>query len=121
MRATKKPVTIEYYPLEEQYKQAILEWSTQERPIIIVSYENEPEKIYAEITTLEGVMRADYGDIIIQGVNGEIYPCKPDIFEKTYSQANEVAGVINSLFLDSPYQGKDWEAVRKELIDKLSR
>jgi hypothetical protein len=37
-----------------------------------------------EISTLEGVMRADVGDWIIRGVKGELYPCKPDIFEATY-------------------------------------
>jgi hypothetical protein len=36
------------------------------------------------IKTLEGTMRADDGDWIIRGVNGEYYPCKPDIFEQTY-------------------------------------
>lgn len=36
------------------------------------------------ITTLEGEMTAMPGDWIIQGVKGEIYPCKPDIFEATY-------------------------------------
>ena len=36
------------------------------------------------IETLEGTMRADIGDWIICGVKGEIYPCKPDIFEATY-------------------------------------
>lgn len=36
------------------------------------------------ITTLEGTMKADFGDYIIKGVIGEFYPCKPDIFEKTY-------------------------------------
>lgn len=36
------------------------------------------------IHTLEGVMRAELGDWIIQGVQGELYPCKPDIFEATY-------------------------------------
>ena len=36
------------------------------------------------IHTLEGVMRADKWDWIIKGVNGELYPCKPDIFDKTY-------------------------------------
>jgi hypothetical protein len=40
------------------------------------------------IHTLEGVMRADKGDWIIKGVNGELYPCKPDIFEKTYEPVN---------------------------------
>lgn len=36
--------------------------------------------------TLEGVMEAKPGDWIIKGVNGEFYPCKPDIFEKTYEE-----------------------------------
>lgn len=36
------------------------------------------------IPTLEGTMRADNLDWIIKGVNGEFYPCKPDIFEKSY-------------------------------------
>jgi len=36
------------------------------------------------IPTLEGDMVARYWDYIIKGVNGEFYPCKPDIFDKTY-------------------------------------
>lgn len=36
------------------------------------------------ISTLEGKMYAATGDFIIKGVNGEFYPCKPDIFEMTY-------------------------------------
>jgi len=40
--------------------------------------------------TLEGVYRIDFGDYIIQGVKGEIYPCKPDIFEMTYDLVEEV-------------------------------
>lgn len=36
------------------------------------------------IKTLEGTMTADQGDWIIRGVKGELYPCKPDIFEATY-------------------------------------
>lgn len=39
------------------------------------------------IGTLEGAMRADPGDWIIRGVKGELYPCKPDIFEATYEPA----------------------------------
>jgi hypothetical protein len=39
---------------------------------------------YMVIKTLEGEMRANIGDYIIKGVKGEIYPCKPDIFEATY-------------------------------------
>ena len=36
------------------------------------------------IKTLEGDMKVGFKDYIIKGVNGEFYPCKPDIFEKTY-------------------------------------
>ncbi len=36
------------------------------------------------IRTLEGDMYLTKGDFIIRGVNGEHYPCKPDIFAKTY-------------------------------------
>ena len=36
------------------------------------------------IVTLEGRMKASDGDYILQGVEGEIYPCKPAIFERTY-------------------------------------
>ena len=48
-----------------------------------------PPLIDVIIPTLEGDMRATYGDYIIKGVNGEFYPCKPDIFEKTYTSADE--------------------------------
>lgn len=37
-----------------------------------------------QIPTLEGVMEASEGDYIIKGVQGEFYPCKPDIFDATY-------------------------------------
>ncbi|RSC31237.1 hypothetical protein EGT36_23135 [Agrobacterium sp. FDAARGOS_525] len=42
---------------------------------------------YFSIKTLEGEMRADYGDWIIKGVQGELYPCKPAIFGATYEPA----------------------------------
>lgn len=42
-----------------------------------------------EIVTLEGIMKANVGDYIIKGVKGELYPCKPDIFEMTYELVEE--------------------------------
>ena len=45
----------------------------------------EPGRVYIE--TLEGVMAANIGDWIIRGIKGEVYPCKPDIFEATYETA----------------------------------
>ena len=46
-----------------------------------------PPVFSLSIHTLEGVMKAQKGDWIIKGVNGEFYPCKPDIFGKTYEPA----------------------------------
>lgn len=40
------------------------------------------------IKTLEGTMQVSAGDYIIKGINGELYPCKPDIFKKTYERAD---------------------------------
>jgi hypothetical protein len=50
---------------------------------------SEPERPVLKIQTLEGVLNASVGDYIIKGVNGEFYPCKPDIFEKTYEKVEE--------------------------------
>lgn len=56
----------------------------RKKPIVI---EAEQTAVSVQIPTLEGVMTANPGDWIITGVNGERYPCKPDIFEKTYEPA----------------------------------
>lgn len=41
---------------------------------------------YCIISTLEGDMKGNRGDYIIKGLRGELYPCKPDIFEKSYEK-----------------------------------
>jgi hypothetical protein len=51
--------------------------------VIVGDFRSE-DYAYAVITTLEGDMTATTGDWIIRGVQGELYPCKPDIFEQTY-------------------------------------
>lgn len=52
-------------------------------------------RVHMVIKTLEGDHICTEGDFIIKGVNGEFYPCKPDIFEKTYqSHAADVVEVI---------------------------
>ena len=56
----------------------------RKRPVVIEAYQVDQ---VVEIPTLEGVMRADPGDWIITGVQGEHYPCKPDIFVQTYEPA----------------------------------
>lgn len=57
----------------------------QKKPIIVEAYQTDVEII---INTLEGQMRAEPGDWIITGIHGEQYPCKPEIFEKTYQRVN---------------------------------
>jgi len=59
-------------------------------------YQSKPnikEAIVAETTwsipTLEGTMTANPGDYIIKGLQGEFYPCKPDIFEASYTEVKE--------------------------------
>lgn len=53
----------------------------RKKPIVIEAYQTTYPK---PIETLEGTMMANPGDWIITGVNGEQYPCKPDIFAKSY-------------------------------------
>lgn len=53
-------------------------------PGCVMRFRNE-----VHIGTLEGVMIAKPGDYIIQGVKGELYPCKPDIFDATYDSVDE--------------------------------
>ena len=53
----------------------------RKKPIVVEAYQTDRTIV---IPTLEGDMIAGRGDYIITGVDGEKYPCKPDIFEKTY-------------------------------------
>jgi hypothetical protein len=57
---------------QEAVKATTVEFDTAEDPMVMY------------ITTLEGTMKATAGDYIIRGVKGELYPCKPDIFETLY-------------------------------------
>lgn len=53
----------------------------RKKPVVIEAYQADKEMV---IHTLEGDMTAQIGDWIITGLRGEQYPCKPDIFEKSY-------------------------------------
>ena len=85
----KKPVVIEAFRLNE--RGLIAEdwfWDAVTRNDIVTHCfgKHEPDPAWCEIKTLEGTMIANAGDYIIQGVHGEIYPCKADIFQKTYTE-----------------------------------
>ena len=51
---------------------------------VLADGDNGRDSVNATIVTLEGAMAASDGDWIIKGVQGELYPCKPDIFAATY-------------------------------------
>ena len=82
MKARKKPVEVEVMQLKmcsarsyRKCKEFVGDsW---------IHYDEMPNG-FPGIKTLEGVMEISNNDFIIKGVNGEFYPCKPDIFHKTY-------------------------------------
>lgn len=58
----------------------------RKKPVVVEAWQTN-EMI--RIETLEGTMEARPGDWIIRGIKGELYPCKADIFEKTYEILGE--------------------------------
>ncbi|MBU0523486.1 MULTISPECIES: hypothetical protein [unclassified Pseudomonas] len=92
MKFRKKPVVIEAITFEELVAHGVanggnivngMPWSFQYKGHGVT---HENDNCYL-IPTLEGVFRFDRGDMLITGVQGEIYPCKPDIFAMTYETA----------------------------------
>lgn len=86
----KKPVVIEAFRWTGDATQTEdPEWICDAIKKEIVWFNNfgTPE-VNMEIATLEGNHIANRGDYIIKGVKGELYPCKPDIFEMTYEKVD---------------------------------
>jgi hypothetical protein len=83
-RYRKKPVEIEAWRFAGSWASAY-EIINQDASMVWQSGDDDQGLVF--INTLEGQMRADPGDWIIRGVQGEFYPCKPDIFEATYEPA----------------------------------
>jgi hypothetical protein len=85
MRYRKKPVEVEAHPVAD-----ILDhWGNSPSWVLtaikdgrLVKVPSTPPALH--VTTLEGHHVADYDDMLIQGVQGELYGCKPDIFAATY-------------------------------------
>jgi hypothetical protein len=90
MKFRKKPVVIEAIEWNGKNFDEVMNFM-QEFHGNKFNYENAEELAYKtkelNIRTLEGVMIASCGDMIIKGVKGEFYPCKPDIFNASYDTA----------------------------------
>ncbi len=81
----KKPVVIEAEKFTNETKDRVLRWVGASA---YASYENGKIPVI-KIDTREGVMTGCFGDFIIKGIQGEFYPCKPDIFEATYEEVTD--------------------------------
>lgn len=87
MKFRKKPVVIEAFrpnidlPAPDWFLNAINKGDVYYQPL--------PVGLILKVKTLEGDMACNHGDYLIKGVAGEIYPCKPNIFEATYEQVEE--------------------------------
>ena len=84
MKYRKKPVVIEAVRVRD-ITSMMLE-STAPRWLLVALGKGTVVDLVAHVVvhTLEGAMRGELDDWLICGVKGEIYPCKPDVFEATY-------------------------------------
>ncbi len=89
LRWRKKPVVIEAWQLTQMNAADVAAWCGGD----IYNFERlaDGEDIWVGLTilTLEGEMLAQPGDWVIKGVQGEFYPCKPDIFAETYEPVED--------------------------------
>ena len=95
MKYRKKPVTIVAHRIgDDGWPDEIWQGVNDNKIILHLDRVGHPKRTvgHVEIHTLEGVMRGDVGDYIIKGVQGEFYPCKPDIFAATYDRVPEDEG-----------------------------
>lgn len=82
MKYKKKPVEVEAYKYQAELgNNRLMNWLAQNK-VDISNWSFHDGEV--TIATLEGNMKVSDGDFIIIGVKGEVYPCKPDIFEETY-------------------------------------
>ena len=82
MKYRKRPVIIEAIQYQGFNSKEIIDF-TNGQALTNTGY------AFLTIPTLEGNHRCDVADWVIKGVNGEFYPCKPDIFEKTYEKVED--------------------------------
>lgn len=98
----KKPVSIEAFQMTRERRMdnsewpawLSLAWNCERNTVGALQRVDMKADLpdYLEIVTLEGKMVVSWGDWIIRGVKGEIYPCKPDIFAETYEPVSS-AGI----------------------------
>ena len=110
MKFRKKPVVIEAVQFDKRMDLTSPDWwaaAVQSNQVVLHGMGKMSHDMpCVEIPTLEGVMRGDAGDWIIRGVQGELYPCKPDIFAATYELADTSSGLTFGDALQALKAGK---------------
>ena len=138
----KKPIAIEAFQLTKEMRADNRDWpewmnrawnmNTGEHGSLYCKSAENLGPLY--ITTLEGIMQVNFGDWIIRGVAGELYPCKDEIFRMTYEAATpasppvqptlgkKIASRLNE-YADAlegqPAQGGEWKDYQTALIAAL--
>jgi hypothetical protein len=94
----KKPVVIEAFQMTESRRRNNFDWpqwlhmawqkNAEENGALFPQIRGTGDGLLC-IKTLEGIHLVNFDDWIIQGIKGELYPCKPDIFSATYEPATE--------------------------------
>lgn len=129
MKARKRPVVVEVWqwnfsPNQEQppkwIEAALMAWPRTGGIAFWPDGTIETPSPHLEIATMEGNHYAMPGDWIIRGVEGELYPCKPDIFEKTYDlegpkTVSEARAALYRL-LEDDYEATQRRAEEAELV-----
>lgn len=99
MKFRKKPVVIDAFQMNKRSRWdnsdwpywLHLAWNTEGEGSLFIDAD-DPARERLCIGTTEGVMRVAWDDWIIRGIKGELYSCKPDIFEATYEPVADTAG-----------------------------
>lgn len=119
MKYKKKPVVIEAFQYDGDFQYIngdyyVPQWAIDAYEKAIL-YFKDAEDLY--IKTLEGDMKANVGDYIIKGVQGEIYACKPNIFEQTYDEPDSKVTVDVNI-MDTEIM-KEFIALTKTLMNQI--
>ena len=113
LKFRKKPIVIEAFQMTEERRASNADWPQwmhqawqldRKAPGSLYPTEEGTGDGTLSISTLEGQHPVSWGDWIIQGVQGELYPCKPDIFAKTYEPAEASPASVPANFKMVPVE-----------------
>ena len=90
MKYRKKPIEIEAVQFNGFNPTEIKDFVGENCEVEIYDNKVTPPVATITIHTLEGDMKVSNGDYVIKGVQGEFYPCKPDIFHQTYESVENI-------------------------------